>query len=97
MSESVCYLLHFNGKLGNPTNPRAMAGHYLGTADDLDARLAEHRKGQGARITAAAVQRGIDFTVARTWPGGRTVERRLKRRKAGPRLCPKCNGTGIVH
>lgn len=84
------YLLHFSRPLGNPANRFALATHYLGTAHDLGARLAEHRVGQGARITAAAVMRGIEMTVAWTWPGGRALERRLKRRKEGPRLCPLC-------
>ena len=96
MSETV-YLLHFDGKLGNPTNPLAMAQHYIGTARDLDTRIAEHKAGSGAAITAAAVQRGIGFDVARTWTGGRQLERQLKRRKEGPRLCPRCKGAGIVH
>ena len=96
MSDTV-YLLHFSGRLGNPANPYAMAQHYIGTARDLSERLAEHRAGMGAKITAAAIQRGIDFDVVRTWPGGRDVERRLKNRKEGPRLCPTCRGSGVVH
>ena len=96
MSETV-YLLHFDGKLGNPANPRAMAQHYLGTARDLPSRIAEHKAGIGAAITAAAAQRGIGFDVVRTWTGGRQLERQLKRRKEAPRLCPVCKGTGIIH
>jgi hypothetical protein len=37
-------------------------------------------------ITAA----GIRFTLARTWPGTRTLERRLKNRGGHARLCPIC-------
>ena len=96
MSEQTTYLLHFSGKLGNVENRRAMAQPSLGSAVDVAARLAEHRAGTGAKITAAAARRGIGMDVVRTWPGGRGVERRLKRRKAGPRLCPRCNGTGII-
>ena len=96
MSKSV-YLLHFSDRLGNPANPHAMAQHYIGTAKDLSERLAEYRAGMGARITSAAVERGISFDVVRTWPGRRDVERKLKARKAGPRLCPACGGAGIVH
>jgi hypothetical protein len=72
------------------------ARHYLGTTKDLPARLALHRAGQGARMLAAAVARGIDFTLVRTWEGGRDVELRLKRRKEGTRLCPNCRGRGGV-
>ena len=96
MSESV-YLLHFDRKLGNPANPRAMAQHYLGTARDVNTRLLEHRAGSGAAITAAAARQGITFDVVRTWTGGRQLERRLKNRKEGPRLCPTCKGSGTVH
>jgi hypothetical protein len=39
-------------------------------------------------ITAA----GITFVVSRTWEGDRALERRLKKRKEGPRLCPLCSG-----
>jgi hypothetical protein len=35
--------------------------------------------------------KGIRFVVARLWIGGdRTLERRLKNQKNGPRLCPIC-------
>jgi hypothetical protein len=34
---------------------------------------------------------GITWKVARVWnDGDRALERRLKRRKSGPRLCPIC-------
>ena len=84
---SVVYLLHFS----QPINPNHPCRHYLGTADDLDARIAEHRAGTGARLTQVAKERGITFVIARTWEGGRKLERQLKRRHAGPRLCPICN------
>jgi len=38
-----------------------------------------------------AVQaKGIGFLVAATWPGSRSLERRLKNRKCAPRYCPIC-------
>ena len=95
LTVETVYLLHFSGRLGNPANRYAQAQHYIGTATDLDARLAAHRAGAGARITVAAAARGIAFAVVRTWPGGRDLERRLKRRKEAPRLCPACKGTGV--
>ena len=85
---SIVYLLHFD-------RPLPHARHYLGSTADLDARLAEHRAGHGARLLEVITDLGIDFQLARTWPGGRDVERRLKRRKEGPRLCPVCRGTGV--
>ena len=80
---STVYLLHFNRRYRH-------AGHYVGSTSDLDARLAAHRAGRGARLVEVIVAAGIDFTLARTWAGGRELERRIKRRKASPRLCPLC-------
>jgi hypothetical protein len=45
----------------------------------------------GARILAAAVDRGIGFDVVRTWEGGRELERRLKDLHNAPKLCPRCS------
>lgn len=84
---AVVYLLHFE----RPLCPgRHTAQHYLGWALDLDVRLAAHRAGRGARLTQIAVERGIGFEVVRTWPGDRTLERKLKNRKESPRFCPLC-------
>jgi predicted GIY-YIG superfamily endonuclease len=77
------YLLHF-------TKPYRHARHYLGYAGDLAKRLNQHRHGAGARLPQVCAEHGIDFVVARTWPGGRDLERRLKLRKNSPKLCPIC-------
>jgi len=90
VSAPVCYLVHLDRKLGS-SHPRGGAGHYLGTTVNLDRRIAQHREGTGARILAAAVERGIGFDVVRTWPGGREKERELKRLRNSPRLCPRCS------
>jgi len=82
---TAVYLLHFQ-------RPHRHARHYLGWSRDLDARIAAHRKGQGARLVEVIIEAGNDFTVARTWPGAdRSKERRLKRQHNGPRHCPICN------
>jgi hypothetical protein len=82
------YLLHLAEALGSE---RHQAGHYLGwCADDPYRRLIEHLAGRGAKMLAAANERGIDYWIVRTWPGGRELERQLKRRKEGPALCPLC-------
>ena len=78
------YLIHFS-------KPLHHAQHYLGSADDLEARLACHRSGNGARLMAVITEKGISWRLARTWPGDRKLERRLKRRHEGRRLCPICN------
>jgi predicted GIY-YIG superfamily endonuclease len=82
----MVYLLHFS-------TPYHHARHYLGTAEDLDNRLDEHRRGRGARLLTVVAQAGITFELVRTWPGGRDVERRLKRWHSGVRLCPICRNT----
>jgi hypothetical protein len=91
MAAPVVYLVHLDKKLGSD-HPKGGAGHYLGTTVDLDRRLTQHRDGTGARILAAANQRGIAYDVVRTWPGGRDVERQLKNRRNAPKLCPTCTG-----
>jgi predicted GIY-YIG superfamily endonuclease len=94
------YLLHFSAPLGNLVNPRAMARHYLGWAIDLDARIKQHRAGQGAAITRAALERGISFDLVASWPGDYRFEKRLKALKSSTRLCPicgRCHPGGRLH
>src|SRR5579859_6374649 len=78
------YLIHFERRYRH-------AGHYLGSTSDLEARLAAHRDGYGARLMEVIQEEGIVWEVVRTWEGGRDVERALKRRHNGPHLCPICN------
>lgn len=81
------YLLHFSA----PISERHTTQHYMGWAKSLPARIAHHRAGSGARLTQVAREKGIDFTVARTWDNvDRNFERKLKNGKRGPRLCPTC-------
>jgi predicted GIY-YIG superfamily endonuclease len=82
----VIYLLHFD-------QPYRHAQHYLGYADNIERRIAEHRAGRGAKLTAAVVAAGIEFRVVRTWPGDREEERRLKgkRSKRVALRCPVCH------
>jgi predicted GIY-YIG superfamily endonuclease len=84
-TEGTVYLLHFD-------RPYRHARHYVGWASDLDGRLEHHRKGTGARLMAVIAAAGIGFVLARTWPGDRTLERRIKNRHETPRLCPVCRG-----
>jgi predicted GIY-YIG superfamily endonuclease len=79
----VIYLLHFD-------RPYKHARHYTGWTDDLDARLARHARGDGARLLAVAYAAGIRWELARTWPGPRALERRIKRRGSAARHCPLC-------
>lgn len=88
----MLYLIHFTQPLGTD---RHQAQHYLGFVDgdeqSVQARLQEHRAGHGARITAACNSRGIPYDVARTMPGDRTEERRLKNHNNLGRICPICS------
>jgi predicted GIY-YIG superfamily endonuclease len=88
---SYIYLLHFS-------SPVAHARHYLGSTEDVERRLAEHRNPgtpghyQGARLTQVAVIRGAELELVRTWRGGRFKERAMKQayQHAFTSLCPLC-------
>jgi predicted GIY-YIG superfamily endonuclease len=86
---AVVYLIHFD-------QPYKHARHYLGYTTDLGARLDAHKRGEGARLMEVITEAGIGWRVARLWIGDcdRRLERRLKRRKNAPRLCPICQGAG---
>lgn len=86
------YLIHFERPLGDLTNPRGQAQHYLGYTNDLDARLRAHRSGNGAAIMAAVSTAGIGWRLVQTWPGDRALERKLKGQHNAPRFCPICRG-----
>lgn len=91
---AACYLIHFH----TPIAPgRHTTQHYLGYAPKrLRDRIATQRKGQGARLVQVAIERGIGFTVVRTWQkGSRKLERQLKNQKNARRFCPVCQGTPI--
>lgn len=85
------YLLHFN----EPISGGHTCQHYLGyTTDRLSRRLLEHANGRGARLTQVARERGIGWSLVRTWPGAtRSDERHLKDRHYGNLLCPTCSPT----
>ncbi len=36
------YLVCFDRAIGDPDNPKGSASHYLGWAEDVEARMAEH-------------------------------------------------------
>jgi predicted GIY-YIG superfamily endonuclease len=80
------YLLHFH-------TPYKHAQHYTGWTSDLDARLAEHATGHGARLLQVISASGINWTLARTWPGTRRRERQLKNQGGASRRCPACGIT----
>lgn len=66
--------------------------HYIGHAEPgvLARRMAEHGTGSGARCLQVAHEAGIDWLLARTWPGGYDRERRIKAFGGARRICPLC-------
>jgi predicted GIY-YIG superfamily endonuclease len=87
------YLLHFYNPITGQSARLAHAAHYMGMSEDVSARLAEHGTPRGAKLTRAAHNAGLCWVVAKTWVGGRRLERKLKSRKNAPRqLCPICRG-----
>ena len=83
MITRVIYLLHFDRPFGH-------ARHYMGSAVELERRLADHRNGNGARLMFWVAQAGIGWRLARTWKGCRGRERQLKQH-GHARHCPICN------
>jgi len=82
------YLLHFHSRYYH-------AGHYTGMTCNLDARLALHRSGRGAKLMKAIADAGITFEVAALWKlptyeEARELERRLKRKHNAIPTCPLC-------
>ena len=56
---------------------------------DLDARLADHDAGQGARLTQVQLAAGGTWRLASAEPGTRDLEAQRKERGAS-RRCPIC-------
>ena len=87
-----CYLIHWQPAIGNLSNPRGTASHYLGsTKKPVSDRFNQHQSQVGARITKAAVEQGRELVLVRTWRGGRSRERKLKKLHNNRLLCPICN------
>lgn len=75
------YVLRYDRPIGDLDRPVAQAQYYMGWCNvgSLDARLEEHRRGRGARITRAFANHNIDFEVVLMMSGTRTDEARYKR------------------
>lgn len=84
------YLIHFDSPLHH-------AKHYLGWTKNLDARLEEHRKGNGSKLLAALRRAGISWRLVRTWDNvDRHFERKLKKRKKATQFCSACSGEAAL-
>ena len=90
---AAIYVLHF--VKGDEDFSLGHARHYLGfVGRDLDHRVVQHRKGDGAKLVRAVMEHGGDFVVALTFrlplDRARRVERQLKDNGSGVRICPLC-------
>jgi predicted GIY-YIG superfamily endonuclease len=81
--QGTIYLIHFS-------TPYKHAAHYMGWAEDLESRLADHHAGRGARLMAVIKAAGIGWKLTRTWKGDRYRERQLKNQGSSKRHCPEC-------
>lgn len=89
---SLVYLLHFSQPIGSD-NRKGSAQHYIGfciESQQLIRRIRQHTRGEGAKITAAAVRSGGQLHIAAVWVGRRELERELKSRRNTPKFCPIC-------
>lgn len=85
MDKGSVYLVHLDKPLGHNR-------HYMGFSRNVEKRLERHRRGNGAKLLAAAKNEGIGFRLVRVWENVTpSFERKLKLRKEGPRFCPVCN------
>jgi predicted GIY-YIG superfamily endonuclease len=82
------YTLHLDPPLGH-------ARHYTGFGKNLDARLAAHEHGEGARLTQVQLDRGGTWRLASAEPGTRDREAQLKERGAS-RRCQICQDEAEV-
>lgn len=85
---AYCYLIKLEKPLGSHKH---QAQYYLGSCSVLKKRLEKHKSGQGAAFLRAAVEKGIDFQIIRTWrvnniAEARKLERQLKRQKNNRRF-----------
>lgn len=101
---NVVYILHFIKPLARPKN-NTCACHYSGTTtlDRLYERLREHKRGQGARITAAEMLQGGDLIltgyieISKQQAERHRFEKKFKRRKNTARYCLLCRAAKAAH
>jgi hypothetical protein len=87
-----CYLYHFDPPYipqGAEDDPRLWAGHYLGSAPDLEHRDSQQGGRYGARLLQVQKEAGGTWELTRTWAGDRVKEFQLKTR-APKQYCPRC-------
>lgn len=91
------YLVCFDVPFGEPrpesppeVEKFSYAAHYLGGADEVEARQTRHGRCGGAKLLAHVHRAGIGWTVTRVWEDfSRDDECRLKA-PGGSHWCPRC-------
>ena len=79
-----CYLIHL-------AKPVGRSQHHLGSTQGLAAQMARYALGNtSVRLMLAAHRQGIDWELARVWPGGPDREAQLRLQGGRSRLCPLC-------
>ena len=69
------------------------AGHYVGWTRYLSKRRVRHEAGHGAHLTSVAVSLGLVLELARTMPGSKNDEYRVKWLGGQTRYCPLCSSS----
>jgi hypothetical protein len=78
------YLLHFD-------TPFRHARHYIGFSIDVDKRLEDQLRGNGARLVRHALAAGISITLAQEFPNTSIrFELKMKNRGGAAKWCPVC-------
>lgn len=94
----IIYMLKFSEPIGNPNHRNGQAQFYLGYTTNLDQRIAEHRAGTGACITAAAVAQGRELHLVLVIPQGtRKLERQLKLWKSHRKVLNRFPSFRVLH
>jgi predicted GIY-YIG superfamily endonuclease len=75
--------------------PIFRAQHYLGWALDVDARVAIHQRGRGARLVRQALAAGISVELVRIWPEADQKRERSLKRGGLKRYCPSCHHAAL--
>lgn len=83
----ILYVIHFE-------YPYKHARHYLGSTYNLDARVARHEAGNGARLMQVVKENNIPYRVHVIGVGDKYEEHRLKSHSSS-RYCPECEGRSI--
>lgn len=80
--EGEVYIIQFERPVVGKSRPGAKkvveAEFYIGWSKNPDGRLFYHQAGKGARLTAYAVELGIDMKIIWRHPGTRGLEKALK-------------------